>query len=509
MRLRSIHLLTSAALCTAGAFAQNDECTTALTIGANTPTPFDTLSATLSATPWACAGSTSPDIWFVFTAAQTAIHRFETCGSSYDTALQLFSGTCAALTSVGCNDDACGLSSRVELQLNAGDVRYIRVGGFGAAASGFGTLQVVPVIAQPVQLLGHYPMNDTGPTCDDVSGNNNAGFYSGGVQNQPGAAPGSGASVDFNGAGDHVEIPGAPAYDALLNDFTVMAWVKAEALPTGTTVMRVFGNQGPGGSWSFGLRSNLGLRFTTHAVLDYDQPASFVAGQWYHVAVSMDILNDVTFYVNGAPIGTILGAAPANTPNTSYIIGAWNPPGTIPEFFNGNIDDVQVYAGVLTGAQVQQLYNNPGTSLGGGSPICCGYCDFTPNSTGQPGVIRADGTNVVAANNVQLSAVQLPLNSFGFFLTSRTQGHVPGAGGSQGTLCLGGSIGRYVGPGQIQNSGQTGSFSLALNLAQTPTPTGFVSILPGENWNFQTWYRDSIGGAAVSNFTNGRSITFN
>ncbi len=257
------------------------------------------------------------------------------------------------------------------------------------------------------------------------------------------------------------------------------------------------------------MRGNAGLRFTTHAVLDYDFAAVFNAGQWYHIALTMDVLNDVTFYLNGAPVGTVLGAQPASTPNASYIIGAWNPPGAIPEFFNGNIDDVQVYAGVLSPAQVQQLYSNPGTSLGSSNPICCGYCDFTPNSTGQPGIIQATGTNTASANNVQLSVIQLPLNSFGFFLTSRTQGHVPGAGGSQGTLCLGGSIGRYVGPGQIKNSGETGSFSLVLNVTQQPTPTGFVSVLPGQNWNYQAWYRDSVGGAAVSNFTNGRTITFN
>jgi hypothetical protein len=51
-----------------------------------------------------------------------------------------------------------------------------------------------------------------------------------------------------------------------------------------------------------------------------------------------------------------------------------------------------------------------------------------------------------------------------------TQGNVPQPG-SLGVLCLGGSIGRYVGPGQIQNTGGTGAFCLLLDLTQTPTPT--------------------------------------
>jgi hypothetical protein len=74
---------------------------------------------------------------------------------------------------------------------------------------------------------------------------------------------------------------------------------------------------------------------------------------------------------------------------------------------------------------------------------------------------------------VTLAADQLPLNSFGFFLTSLDRGSVAGPGGSQGTLCLGGAIGRYVGPGQIQNSGTTGAVSLALNVNAMPTPTGW------------------------------------
>ena len=124
-------------------------------------------------------------------------------------------------------------------------------------------------------------------------------------------------------------------------------------------------------------------------------------------------------------------------------------------------------------------------------------------------MIGATGSATVASNNLTLEASSLPLNAFGFFLASRTQGSVNQPGGSQGVLCLGGQIGRYVGPGQIKNSGATGAFSLALNLAQTPTPTGPVAIAAGETWNFQCWYRDAVGGSATSNFTNGLNVVFN
>jgi hypothetical protein len=114
----------------------------------------------------------------------------------------------------------------------------------------------------------------------------------------------------------------------------------------------------------------------------------------------------------------------------------------------------------------------------------------------------------VLDNDVTLEATGLPNNAFGFFLTSTMQGFVMNPGGSVGNLCLGGSIGRYVGPGQIQNTGLLGAISLQLDLTQTPTPTGLVSVAPGQTWNFTAWHRDVQGGVAVSNFADGYSINF-
>ena len=136
------------------------------------------------------------------------------------------------------------------------------------------------------------------------------------------------------------------------------------------------------------------------------------------------------------------------------------------------------------------------------------YCAANTNSAGLAGSIAALGSNVAASNNLTLVADDLPPNAFAFFLTSTTQGFTANAGGSEGNLCLAGSIGRYVGPGQIMNSGSTGSLSLAFDLTMTPTPTGLVTVTSGETWNFQAWHRDAIAGMATSNFTDAISIVF-
>lgn len=135
------------------------------------------------------------------------------------------------------------------------------------------------------------------------------------------------------------------------------------------------------------------------------------------------------------------------------------------------------------------------------SAVGASYCGRAiANSTGCSGRLFASGNPSVSANDLRLTARFLPLDSFGFFLTSRTPSSIYPVSQSQGRLCLGGSIGRFGGPGQVQNSGSSGSFSLAIDLAALPTPTGPAVAQPGETWYFQAWHRDA-NPTLTSNFT--------
>lgn len=145
------------------------------------------------------------------------------------------------------------------------------------------------------------------------------------------------------------------------------------------------------------------------------------------------------------------------------------------------------------------------TAGGIGEPYCG---EATANSTGQVGVASAVGSPVRAQDDVTLWATELPKQSFGYFLTSRQRGLALQPGGSAGVLCLGGAIGRYVGPGQVKHSGAAGSISLAIDLDLMPTPSGTVAAAAGETWHFQAWFRDGSPTGATSNFTNGHSVTF-
>jgi hypothetical protein len=174
------------------------------------------------------------------------------------------------------------------------------------------------------------------------------------------------------------------------------------------------------------------------------------------------------------------------------------------EIIGGDVDGNGSLDLVLSLRQQANVFVFENQAAGG---VGTNYCTANVNSTGLAARISATGSASLAANNLRLTSTQMPLNTFGFFLNSQTQGFTANPGGSQGNLCVGGTIGRFS--QQIQNSGATGSVSLLINLNAIPTPTGPVAGAVGQTWNFQCWFRDTSGGAVTSNLSNGLSVTLN
>jgi hypothetical protein len=140
-------------------------------------------------------------------------------------------------------------------------------------------------------------------------------------------------------------------------------------------------------------------------------------------------------------------------------------------------------------------------------PIGTNYCGpANVNSSGQAAELSAYGNLTARLNLVTLTASHLPPSQFAYFLNSDAQGFVPFPPGSSGNLCLGGGIGRHV--KQAGLSGLIGGFAIDVNLERLPRPGGAHSVVAGETWNFQCWFRDNQGGP-TSNFTDGIEIVFN
>ena len=114
-----------------------------------------------------------------------------------------------------------------------------------------------------------------------------------------------------------------------------------------------------------------------------------------------------------------------------------------------------------------------------------------------PGRIAATGSLAAQANALVLEAYDLPAQQFGMFLTSRVRGLSPNPAGSQGDLCLGGSIGRFR--ALVQTTSGAGAMSIPVDLTAIPIGAGVVAQA-GETWCFQAWHRDANPGPAT-NFT--------
>jgi hypothetical protein len=75
-------------------------------------------------------GDVSGSVWYRWTAPSTGPAAFKTCGSPFDTAIVVYTGSAlASLTFVSYSDDACGIGSIARFEASAGTTYNVSVGG--------------------------------------------------------------------------------------------------------------------------------------------------------------------------------------------------------------------------------------------------------------------------------------------------------------------------------------------------------------------------------------------
>ncbi len=358
-------------------------------------------------------------------------------------------------------------------------------------------LLISSTTAAQTTLVAHYKLDETsGTVAVDSSGNGNDGVYTGaGVTlGQAGVCPAS-TSVDFDGIDGHVAIPSSPSLDGLSSDFTVATWVNLDV----DQLMRIFSNQrlgGLGGSWAFGPLGNGGLRFTTLALQDYNQPSSVLTGVWHHLAVVFDANFVAHFYLDGALQGTIAGGGPANPPNPGWFIAVLDLTLNM-EFFDGKIDDVQVYSGSATDTDILFLFQNPCATLG--SNVGTNYCISAVNSTGASSTISALGSGSVSADDLVLTAGSMP-DQPGIFIAGPMANQVPFF---NGFLC--------IDPNGLQRFSDTTAASggvISETVVIATSAQGGLNVMAGSSYFYQRWFRDPVAGGGSANFSNGIEIAY-
>jgi len=226
----------------------------------------------------------------------------------------------------------------------------------------------------------------------------------------------------------------------------------------------------------------------------------FSVGLQQNVQFGQEVLFEGANVVSALPFawelfhqGQLVHTSTTLSPNTG------GPAVWLASGYTGPVDELRYQSAVNVHSVDDFTYTpmgDPGTN----------YCTANPNSTGASGSIAAAGSTFVVDNDLTLTASNLPVAQFGIFIVGDAQAQTPLA---QGFLCVGGTIGRYQQPNQIQQSDTNGEFSLQIDLTGIPQGQIPVPTAIGDTWNFQAWYRDVGPSGPGANLTDGISITFN
>ncbi|MCK6448340.1 MAG: hypothetical protein L6Q99_18280 [Planctomycetes bacterium] len=146
-----------------------------------------------------------------------------------------------------------------------------------------------------------------------------------------------------------------------------------------------------------------------------------------------------------------------------------------------------------------------------GAPCPCGNTSASGaqqgcrNSTGVGATLRALGTNSVAADDVALTAAQLPANANGLvFMGANAVNAIPFG---DGLRCVGLPIYRFA----VKKANSAGTFAYGPGQIEWIEShlAGGAWITPGATRRFQAWYRDTQGPCGAGfNLTNAVEITF-
>jgi regulation of enolase protein 1 (concanavalin A-like superfamily) len=226
---------------------------------------------------------------------------------------------------------------------------------------------ILALCATPVwgaTLVGYWNLNEgSGTTAADASGSGNTGT----LINSPAWTAGeSGNALNFvSGGKGYVSASGAGSLANLYtHGMSVAAWIKPRSGGSGSGG-RIVDKDNNDGGWFLAMNGSTAIRFAvdTFPTLSPSRvsTAAIKVNGWQHVAATWDGSvsgSNIHIYINGVLAdGTpIDGAGIAQTDSgTPFAIG--NRSVDLARSFDGAIDEVHVYSGVLTAAEIQALAN--------------------------------------------------------------------------------------------------------------------------------------------------------
>jgi len=159
-----------------------------------------------------------------------------------------------------------------------------------------------------------------------------------------------GGAFKFDGADDFVEIDDDDSLD-MGSAVTISAWVKRES----GTVEPIVAKRNGGTNYQLAIHNdaNSNVLASWNGVDTVVSDSSIGSGVWHHV-VSVHDGSNVYFYLDGVADGSPTQSLGATNTGKLYI--GWDTGSGTNSFFDGAIDDVQIWNYALSADEVYQLY---------------------------------------------------------------------------------------------------------------------------------------------------------
>jgi len=129
----------------AAAFAQgSDSCATPTVVSGIGNFAFSNTTATQGSQGQPACAPLFRDVWFTWTAPASDQFELNDCGlAGWDTVFAVYSGAgCPTAPFLSCNDDGCGLQSRLSFQAVAGQSYTFQLGSYSSGGNGTGSFQI-------------------------------------------------------------------------------------------------------------------------------------------------------------------------------------------------------------------------------------------------------------------------------------------------------------------------------------------------------------------------------
>jgi parallel beta-helix repeat protein len=216
-----------------------------------------------------------------------------------------------------------------------------------------GTGMIVPNLDN--SLVSWWRMDDVNASGSpsDYLGVNNGTAFGDAIQTDAGKF---GKGFNFDGSGDYINVSSNTGNLGITGNITISTWIYANYAKKSQNIINKYQANSPWKGYSIAL----GQQASDTGKFDYWDGTAWRTSNyivpdktWTHLVVTQNITN-ITFYVNGAPVSSITGAALSIATTEPFLIGC-NAGGN--PYFNGSIDEVMIFNRSLSASEITSLYN--------------------------------------------------------------------------------------------------------------------------------------------------------